>query len=349
MDITNLRMAGQYRLIGVMICVAAISFSAGLLMNSRYPLIGVTQNHNDGPSVPMQQLQQQQQQHKSPPSSPAPACPSSSGAPSLAPCTCPAQSSPAPACPSSSGAPSSAPSSSANRDAPTAGSPCTLSLVSYEPSAFEAEWRYNVSTKIGPDDKVCALMLADKPRWMPRLQAWITIGVDLNRQRAGPGQAALVAAQGARMDAVSHVLSRMVYKDSCTGKNVTNYVSPLAGILRDPRPICSYYDPEWNMLTPTTDYSQVKDYIIIDPRYLEGVRARLAPPAPGVRSPHRAFLFDAGATTWNDAGMSSVRELVERFADHGIEFDQVREHACVSTVMMWAGRCAMNGWVRACV
>ena len=49
------------------------------------------------------------------------------------------------------------------------------------------------------------------------------------------------------------------------------------------------------VLQPGTDDTQVKDaMVLLDPRYLAGVRAKLAPPSGDSRSPQRAFLFDAG-------------------------------------------------------
>ena len=200
---------------------------------------------------------------------------------------------------------------------------CTLKFVEYVPSSLEREWA-TVAARVGPGDGVCRIMLEKDSPWTSRLQTWISIGEEMDSHRVQPRQLDLFEEQTQRMDAASDVLSRMVYTDTCTGTLVTSFIAPLAGLLRDPRPICPIQSPSLMNLTPSSKDVQLKSSIIFDPRFLAGMRARLAPPADGVRSSHRAFLFDAGSTTWLDfMGMSSVHWLVERFAAFGIEFDQI--------------------------
>ena len=127
------------------------------------------------------------------------------------------------------------------------------------------------------------------------------------------------------------VLSQMIYKDNCTGEVLTNFVSPLAGVLRDPRPVCGdRYAPNkdvWRQrgVQPWVEDWQNKEYIILDPSYLARAREAVTPPQgpTGPRSLNRAFLFDAGSTVYDDNTMTGIRWLIDRFLDAGITFDGV--------------------------
>ena len=213
---------------------------------------------------------------------------------------------------------------------PHGSSACRLEFVRYEPADIEAEW-VPVAATIKPETPVCELMMEGDDRWLPRLQRWISIGTELDTNRAGPANGSLIAAQAAALAGASAYLSRIVYRNSCTGAALTSHLAPLAGMMRDPRPICGSSEvpgnAQWKVKGPTPHKRlrdhQTKESIILDPTYLAQVREMLAEPAPGVRSSRRALLFDAGAAGFSQGDYSSTRWFLERYAAAGINFDHI--------------------------
>ena len=231
------------------------------------------------------------------------------------------------------------------------GADCGLSFSRYTPSQLETDWTARVSPPFPiATEGLCALILREAGRWVPPLQTWITAALAVQRgvkswgEPGSPTPAELAAMGDTLSAAHPSVLSALVYTDSCTGSTVTSHVSPLAGVLRDPRPVCARAEPTGWMAGGVTPHLHVKpgqtnqstvfpgyllqdkDYVLLDPLYLSAVSASLG--ASGAAAPHlhsrrRALLFDAGAGYWGSTSMSSVPWLLNEFAARGIWFDHI--------------------------
>lgn len=106
------------------------------------------------------------------------------------------------------------------------------------------------------------------------------------------------------------IYSKLVFENSCTGEQLFTMIEPLAGMLRDPRPICG---PSVG-LQPHRDNVQTKELIVLDP-------AAIGEHAKRIREGHgRAILFDLGATTWADTGF---RWLVDSYEKLGVKFEHI--------------------------
>lgn len=232
---------------------------------------------------------------------------------------------PAPAAPSACPA---VPNTAAVVPAAVAGAPvCALQFVRYEPSALEREWETEARASVDGSTRVCIKLMDSGDKWLPRLKTWIDLGVSIDNARAGPTTGALVDTQHAALASASGVLSRLMFRNTCTGAEQAGYIAPLAGLLRDPRPICN--EPNVNgherwasqgIGTVPGDDNQAKESIIFDPAYLAAVRATLQPDTPDGRPTRCAYLFDAGATKYTvSGGYSSLRWFIARYAAAGIK------------------------------
>lgn len=234
---------------------------------------------------------------------------------------------------------------------------CSLMFDRYEPSALEIDWSVEAAPSVTKSTGVCDILLrADKQKWISPIQSWIDVGIQLDSKRVNAiNEAKLLPKQVAMMQKASSSLSRMVYRDNCTGDELVTYTSPLAGTTRDPRGVCGDavhpLRTEWleRGVQPNHAGSDLysKEYILLDPSYLARVRRSLAPPpAAGTHPRNRAFLFDCGATTWGDG--RGLAWLVNRYRDAGIEFDHIfgwvsgrlRTSACIGRHDISSGCCA---------
>ena len=219
---------------------------------------------------------------------------------------------------------------------------CAPRFLRYEASALEAEWGALLATPPAADaGKPIATRLfcpdVVTPAFRERFQAWVTVDVASNAQRGAAEQDGHAAALAARPD----VFSRMVYEVAagCPGAEagaleLVVHVSPLAGLLRDPRGPCQFASapymaaPLLPVLTGGGEMLQSRDTVTFDPKHYAAWSRALAPPAPGGRPRGRAILLDAGASTYGapqdlPGEWPGTRWLIERYAALGVVFDEI--------------------------
>ena len=214
---------------------------------------------------------------------------------------------------------------------PAAGHPpspdCGLTFLRYTPSTLETEWNKRVSPPFDvAKEGLCALLLREAARWMPPLQAVLTAALTVQQSAqnwvvpGAPTPVEVSSAVAAFAGAHPSSLSALVYRDGCSGAEVTAHVPPLAALMRDPRPVCARgaERTDWaaHGLLPAAVNLQRKDFVLLDPGYLSAVHASLHPG-------RRAFLFDAGAGFWGSTEMSSLPWLLAEFSKFGVSFDHV--------------------------
>lgn len=188
---------------------------------------------------------------------------------------------------------------------PPACAGAALQFTGYAPSLFEREWAAGIGLSSWSADP-CA-KLREAP-YRELQQAWLNVTIELGtREALASGVAAL------SYDAAGRVLSRMQYRDAATGTALEFGVEPMAGLLRDPRPICG---PGAGFEPPSTDV-QSHEFLLLDPALLAFHAAHA--PAGG----RRVVLFDLGATRWADRGMPGMRWLFESFEAGGLRFTDI--------------------------
>lgn len=211
--------------------------------------------------------------------------------------------------------------------------PRCLQFVRYEPSNFELEWANVAPAFIGASKSVCTFLLqeADGVRFLKPLMQYLHIAVELDRSSLDLIHSRAATTQGALLDSSSS-LSRLVYRTDCgddAGREVFAYAPPLAGLLRDPRPICPL-----EMVRPVLhregvlEASPVNDQfqpLILDYRYIS-LSASLLRQDKGAR----AILFDCGASSYgatgkthNNPGLDGTKWLFDHYAAGGIVFDDI--------------------------
>jgi hypothetical protein len=160
-----------------------------------------------------------------------------------------------------------------------------LEFVRYEPSKAEEAWGKRLRTLDAQGEHCPAFMVAPFKEWT---QSWITgslavQGAKVDISAPAPNFIDAVTAAGAKDAADVFSILResslqtcgsetkircfiiltgsviVGYKDTCTGATVSQYVEPLLGIMRDPRPSCFFGRNEENPWTPQQGDVQSKD------------------------------------------------------------------------------------------
>lgn len=193
----------------------------------------------------------------------------------------------------------------------------------YVPSQLESTWAQNLKEW---QDKACRTLATQHYNEFQQLIDAVQAQTDAASSSSTNRHAAM-SAYARRLQEIKPLLSRTEYVDQQTGELVhTVYIEPLAGLLRDPRPVC--WDSKWpgstempvKTLQPAEKDIQSK-LLLLDPSAVEVWRSQRG------SLPAKAVLFDIGATVWGDpthpADMPGLRWLVPTYAAIGVEFDHI--------------------------
>ncbi len=164
----------------------------------------------------------------------------------------------------------------------------------YVPSPFEADY---VSHIFEYQTQLCQLTVGKHYDHFQLLIALIE-EQELLRARGPPADASYVAA----MHAAKPLLSRLEYRNAEGTLVQTVYLEPLAGMLRDPRPVC------WDVANVGKLPKDVREFVP-PTRYGLAKYTLLAPPLPGAP---KNILLDIGGSKWSD--LYGLRWLVESYA-----------------------------------
>ncbi|KAG5183373.1 hypothetical protein JKP88DRAFT_257624 [Tribonema minus] len=168
-----------------------------------------------------------------------------------------------------------------------------MSLTRYEPSKWEQEWMGHITewSDPGTGDMLCLKMREQEVH----VRAWDEGA--LMSQRDGCG------ALDSRLRDTS-VFSRFVYRDTCTGKEASMAIEPLAGLTRHPRAVCY-----------TTDVLTDRGYLVLG-RTSPMCKTHMAEPAA---LSMRVLLFDMGASLFSSGyGGASQQWFVDTLKLHGV-------------------------------
>ena len=180
-----------------------------------------------------------------------------------------------------------------------------LAFLRYTPAPLEEEWAARAPDFAGRE---CAQIASEAPLWQAQLDGVAAGG--------GAGAAWSVA----------------TYRDAASGAEVSVALEPLAGVMRDPRPIC---EKELRLKPRAAERGlDSRDFTLLDAAFYRSLAAQLAAPAAtapsAVGAPAaaptqrpRALLFDLGATRWDPAHVTGFRWTVEAYARLGIHFDEI--------------------------
>ena len=189
-----------------------------------------------------------------------------------------------------------------------AGASCA-ELVRYAPAPLEAEWAARGQDFAGRE---CAQIVSEHALWQAQLEGVVSTG--------GAGAGALGA---------GGTWSVMTYRDAATGAEASVALEPLAGVMRDPRPVCAALELRPREAARGLDS---RDFTLLDPAFYRGVAAQLFAPAHAAAAPAppmgpegrpRALLFDLGATRWDPKHVTGMRWTVETYEGLGISFDAI--------------------------
>lgn len=178
-------------------------------------------------------------------------------------------------------------------------------FVDYTPSALELLWQTNAASW---SDDACAQL--SRPSQREKIRAWLATTIQSNALPHIATAPSLLSD-----DPALTIFSRLRVRHN--GTLVSIGIEPLAGVLRDPRPVCGAR-LDLKGLPPNAEI-QSKDYIGLDPAHLRRVRAELAS-APTRR---RVLLFDLGCTRWSDTDMPGLRWLHDVYTAAGVNFTDI--------------------------
>ena len=177
-----------------------------------------------------------------------------------------------------------------------------LEFVRYTPASLEVTW-----SALAPDfaGYECAQIVKEKALWQSQLEG-------IRAGGAGGGNS------GSNAEATWSIIT---YRDAAAGTEVNVKLEPLAGIMRDPRPVCTELS-----LTPSSSDRGIdsRDFNLLDAAFYASVASKLAAPALSASPlPMRALLFDLGATRWDPELVTGFRWTVESYERLGITFDAI--------------------------
>ena len=117
--------------------------------------------------------------------------------------------------------------------------PCSVNFVSYTPSAFESEWRAHAALYSAEPGRytasVCSALSQDP--WLTLTRHWLR--ESSRSQNARPGNRPRDPTFHALEEVAPSVFSFITQVDSCSGQRLISILEPLAGLLRDPSPVCA--------------------------------------------------------------------------------------------------------------
>jgi ribosomal protein L29 len=208
---------------------------------------------------------------------------------------------------------------------------CRLEFMDYSPSAAEQAWGQELADK--KPGRVCPLIqVSPFTGW---IQTWVTgalaaaadMAADGNTGQAKgadePFLAMLSRTAGMTAAVAEGVFSVLWFNDTCTGERVPQYIEPLLGTLRDPRPVCGGWKPPLRSVFPSDDIVS-KDTILMDKAFLHDVArgleggggvgrgsdvAQAGGRPDGDPSPRlpRVIVFDLGSSTYvNQPSLQSL-------------------------------------------
>lgn len=182
-------------------------------------------------------------------------------------------------------------------------------FLRYEPSALESEWL--AGGDVWAAD-VCGKLA--EPAQRASAQAW------LDAARATQGDASAPLQSGGAM---KRVLSHLVFAGDTAGSEARVAVHPLAGLMRDPRPVC----PQLNLEPLGATWIVTTAHLVLDP-----LAFALARKAVAAAPERRAILIDAGSTAWRTPPpqgaapgdpIVGLEWLVNAYASRGVTFDDI--------------------------
>ena len=193
--------------------------------------------------------------------------------------------------------------------APACGSSflCGFEFVRYEPSALELKWAAQAPSFAGRE---CAVMESERLDWQAQLEGVIASSGSTSSLSVGR----------------SPTWSTMVLRDQRTGLEQSVALEPLAGVMRDPRPICPGMALQPSVAANGPDS---RDFTLLDPAFYRHIAKSLKVDANSSKSelritfPPRAILFDLGATRWDPLKVTGFRWTVESYARFDIDFDAI--------------------------
>jgi hypothetical protein len=115
---------------------------------------------------------------------------------------------------------------------------CALQFLTYEPSPWELRWAANANKYSATKAMLCARAAADN-----YLHEIFAKGSSSAGEHCGHTSKYLAKHP--------EVFSRFVYRNPCTGVNVTSYIEPLVSILQHPKALCY------------PDYIKSRDHIVL--------------------------------------------------------------------------------------
>lgn len=185
-------------------------------------------------------------------------------------------------------------------------SPSHNVTVVYKPSAWEQHWAVNIELF---QLDICA-NLFDEASFV-KMQSLLDLmdGTEHVLLQSDPVRPVSAAKQ--LMDNHSDLLSEVQFVDRSNGGVVASYkVEPLVGFLRDPRPLCMQSGS--NGFVPAHKDLQ-RRFVLHDAAAIQK-HSRSG----------RAFMFDIGASKWNDDfGGLGLRYFLQSYGNLGMTFDHV--------------------------
>ena len=179
----------------------------------------------------------------------------------------------------------------------TSSRPSSLAFVSYTPSAWEEDWWVHAEEW---KSKECDVL--STPPHVNYMQQWLDASLPSTLIRSAAEVRAPVV--------VPESFSTLRYRGA-SGAEVDVRIEPLAGILRDPRLPCAT-DLGKTFWLPHDENIQSKEFIYLHAPLFRDVAALNF-------SRRRVFLFDLGASTYNDPNMPGLSWLYPRYANEGLE------------------------------
>jgi hypothetical protein len=215
-----------------------------------------------------------------------------------------------------------------------AGAGGPLEFLRYTPAPLEQAWAAQAPALAGRE---CAQIIDERAQWQAQLDgvraSGAGSGASSGRAVGGAKGGASDAAGSATAAAVAptDTWSYVTYRNVATGAEVSVALEPLAGMMRDPRPICDSLH-----LSPrkAERHLDSRDFTLLDPAFYAAVAAQLAHPpaapagsagvaADATSARPRALLFDLGATRWDPKYVTGFRWTVETFERLGVSFDAI--------------------------
>jgi hypothetical protein len=158
---------------------------------------------------------------------------------------------------------------------------CRWQFVSYTPSAYETYWTKNIATL---QLDVCG----ESNKQISRIVPWMTHVFD-------------------KKGLPESIFSKFLFQNNCTGETVTDYIEPLAGLMRNP-----YFCLKGEKFVVN------KDYMVISWNVSRKVEVIFPTYVP------KSYFFDLGASTYTTgSGGSSQNWFVQGYEAKGINWDGV--------------------------